>query len=46
MPAGGGIDVQRLVLTEVVAVLLAPLLILGCKRLFGQPTDTLTVAYC
>lgn len=43
MPTGGGIDVQGLVLAEVVAMLLAPLLILGCKCLFGQPTDTFTV---
>ena len=43
MPTGGGVDVQRLVLAEVVAVLLTPLLIPGCKCLFRQPADALTV---
>ena len=43
MPTGGGVDVQRLILAEVVAMLLAPLLVLGCKSLFGQPADALTV---
>lgn len=43
MPTGRGVDVQHLVLSEGVAVFLAPLLILGCKRLFGQSTDTFTL---
>ena len=43
MSTGGGVDVQCLVLVEVIAILLAPLLILGCKRLFGQSADTFTV---
>lgn len=43
MPTGGGIDVQRLVLAEVVAMLLTPLLILDCKRLFRQRTNIFAV---
>ena len=42
MPTGEGVDVKRLILAEVVTVFLAPLLILGCKRLFGESADTLT----
>ena len=43
MPTGEGVDVKRLILAEVVTVFLAPLLILGCKRPFGESADTLTV---
>ena len=32
---GGGVYVQRFILAEVVAVLPAPPLVLGCKSLFG-----------
>lgn len=41
VPTGGGIDVQSLVLAEVVAMLLAPFLVLSCKCFFRQPADTL-----
>lgn len=43
MLTGGGVNVQRFAMAEVIAVFLAPLLILGRKRLFGQPTDAFTV---
>ena len=35
MSTGGGITVQRLILAEVVTVIVAPPLVLGCKSLFG-----------
>ena len=43
MSESGGINVQRLVFTEIVAVLLAPLLVLGGKGLLRQATDALAM---
>ena len=43
MPAGRGVNVQRLILAEMIAILLAPLLIFDCKCLFRQPTDAFAV---
>lgn len=37
---GGDINVQRLIFTEIVAVLSAPLLVLGGKGFLRQATDT------
>ena len=43
VPAGRGVNVQRLVLTEVIAMPLTPFLVFGCKCLFGQLANTLTM---
>ncbi len=43
VPTGGGVDIQRLILAEVVTVCLAPFLVLGYESLFRQATDTFTV---
>lgn len=43
MPTGGGINVQRLAFTEIVAVLLAPLLVFGGKGLLRQVTNALAM---
>ena len=43
MSTGGGINVQRLIFAEMVAVLSAPLLVLGGKGLLRQATDALAM---
>ena len=43
MSTGGSVNVQRLIFTEIVAVLFAPLLVLGGKGLLRQTTDTLAM---
>lgn len=43
VPTGGGIDIQRFVLAEIIAILSASLLVLYCESFLRNPTNILTV---
>ena len=43
MSTGGGINIQRLIFAEIVAVLSAPFMVLGGKSLLRQATDALAM---